>query len=90
MCQRFSINITSNDSTNPETKDCDNIEKESNTSLNMKFISMLSRYETENFAVFLIDIGACIKKTYEKLFNRHIPLAVFTDSKSLYDCVIRF
>lgn len=35
------------------------------------------------------DIGACIKKTYEILFNRYIPLTVYTDSKSLYDCVIR-
>lgn len=36
------------------------------------------------------DMGACLKKTYEILFNRDIPLVVYTDSKSLYDdCVIR-
>ncbi|KHJ31072.1 hypothetical protein EV44_g1755 [Erysiphe necator] len=35
------------------------------------------------------DMGACIKKTYEKIFKKNIPLVVYTDSKSLYDCVIR-
>ncbi|KAI1007193.1 hypothetical protein K3495_g1026 [Podosphaera aphanis] len=35
------------------------------------------------------DMGACIKKTYEQIYNRHIPLEIYTDSKSLYDCVIR-
>ncbi|KAI0994039.1 hypothetical protein K3495_g14143 [Podosphaera aphanis] len=35
------------------------------------------------------DMGACIKKTYEQIYNRHIPLVIYTDSKSLYDCVIR-
>ena len=35
------------------------------------------------------DIGAILKSTLTKLFQRDIPLMLCTDSKSLYDCFIK-
>ena len=35
------------------------------------------------------DKGIVIKTTVEKILNRPIPLIVCTDSKSLYDCLVK-
>jgi len=35
------------------------------------------------------DKGIVIKTTIEKILNRPIPLIVCTDSKSLYDCLVK-
>jgi hypothetical protein len=35
------------------------------------------------------DIGAAIKSTINLVFNTTIPLVIYTDLKSLYDCLVR-
>jgi hypothetical protein len=35
------------------------------------------------------DIGAAIKATLEKILQQPIPLILCTDSKSLYDCLVK-
>ena len=35
------------------------------------------------------DLGAVIKKTLSKLLQKDISLVLCTDSKSLYDCLVR-
>ena len=35
------------------------------------------------------DSGATIKSTLEKIFSMRIPLIVCTDSKSLYECLVK-
>ena len=35
------------------------------------------------------DIGASIKATIEKILNINLPLVLCTDSKSLYDCLVK-
>ena len=35
------------------------------------------------------DMGASIKATMDKILNTNIPLIVCTDSKSLYDCLVK-
>lgn len=35
------------------------------------------------------DIGASIKSTIEKTLQIDLPLILYTDSKSLYDCLVK-
>ena len=35
------------------------------------------------------DMGAAIKSTIDLVLNTTIPLVICTDSKSLYDCLVR-
>ena len=35
------------------------------------------------------DIGATIKSTIDKILQVNLPLILYTDSKSLYDCLVR-
>ena len=35
------------------------------------------------------DMGALIKSTLDKALNIELPLALCTDSKSLYDCIVK-
>ena len=38
----------------------------------------------------IFDIEAVIKTTVEKILGIHIPFILCTDSKSLYDCLMKF
>lgn len=35
------------------------------------------------------DTGSVVKSTLDTIFNTQIPLSICTDSKSLYDCLVR-
>lgn len=35
------------------------------------------------------DIGAAIKSTVDRILQVNLPLVLATDSKSLYDCLVR-
>ena len=35
------------------------------------------------------DIAALIKATIEQILQIQVPLAIYTDSKSLYDCIVK-
>jgi hypothetical protein len=35
------------------------------------------------------DIGTAIKSTIDKILQINLPLILYTDSKSLYDCLVR-
>jgi hypothetical protein len=35
------------------------------------------------------DIGACVKTTIDLILEKDLPLVLYTDSKSLYECLVK-
>ncbi len=35
------------------------------------------------------DYGAVLKSTIKKILQRDLPLVLYTDSKSLYECLVK-